>query len=304
MKVISSPADSSAKIARVAMGGNHSSNRVGSTVADSVVLCVLWSASAMGVTLWRVRFVASVIWRNSRMRPNFTANHGPALRRSPGQRPGNFRLPWRQRLAGDPTTIAPTSADPLARRGAGPVGSSAVGGRRTAGGAQLATVAELPDTATVRRLVQQLQALYDQDGTAFQVVELAGGFQLLTRPEFHRWLGRLRQRGQEQRLSGAARETLAIIAYRQPITRADVEAIRGVHCGEILRLLMERGLLRITGRDDSLGLAGAVRHDEEIFADVWVEEFAGLAEGGVRHRSHYVPNNAATVVSGRNRCSS
>jgi segregation and condensation protein B len=161
---------------------------------------------------------------------------------------------WRHRLADDTPRAAQASADPLARDAAlARLEAALLAADEPLPARKLATVADLPDVAAARRLVQQLRELYDQDGTAFQVEELAGGFQLLTRPEYHRWLARLRQRGQEQRLSGAARETLAIIAYRQPITRADVEAIRGVQCGEILRLLMERGLIRITGRDESLG---------------------------------------------------
>jgi segregation and condensation protein B len=118
---------------------------------------------------------------------------------------------------------------------------------------KLVQAAGLPDAATARRLLKRLRALYDADGTAFQVEELAGGYQLLTRPQFHRWLTALRRSGADVRLTAAARETLAIVAYRQPIMRADIEAIRGVHCGDTLRLLMERGLVRIAGRHDSLG---------------------------------------------------
>ncbi len=118
---------------------------------------------------------------------------------------------------------------------------------------RLAAVAGLSDTSETRRLVQRLQELYEREGTAFQVEELAGGFQLLTRPEYHPWLARLRRLGSELRLSPAARETLAIVAYRQPITRADVEAIRGVQSADMLHQLMEKGLVRISGRDESLG---------------------------------------------------
>jgi segregation and condensation protein B len=133
---------------------------------------------------------------------------------------------------------------------------------------RLAHAAGLPDAATARRLVHRLQSLYDTDGSAFQVEELAGGYQLLTRAEYHRWLVRLRRGGLDVRLTPAARETLAIVAYRQPITRADVEAIRGVHCGEILRLLMEKGLIRIAGRHDSLGrpvLYGTTKKFLQVF---------------------------------------
>jgi segregation and condensation protein B len=133
---------------------------------------------------------------------------------------------------------------------------------------RLATAAGLADGVEARRLVRKLQALYDQDGTAFQIEELAGGFQLLTRPEYHPWLVRLRRTGHDLRLSPPARETLAIIAYRQPIMRADIEAIRGVQCSEVLRLLMEKGLIRIAGRHDSLGrpvLYGTTKKFLQVF---------------------------------------
>jgi segregation and condensation protein B len=118
---------------------------------------------------------------------------------------------------------------------------------------RLAAVADLTDVSEARRLVERLRVLYDEDGTAFQVEELAGGFQVLTRPEYHPWLARLRRAGTDLRLTAATRETLAIIAYRQPITRADVEAIRGVQSSDVLHQLMEKALVRIAGRDDSLG---------------------------------------------------
>ena len=133
---------------------------------------------------------------------------------------------------------------------------------------RLASAAGLADAGEARRLVQKLQALYDQDGTAFQVEELAGGFQLLTRPEFHPWLVRLRRGGKDVRLSAAARETLAIVAYRQPVTRADVEAVRGVQCSDVLRQLMEKGLVRIAGRHESLGrpvLYGTTKKFLQVF---------------------------------------
>jgi segregation and condensation protein B len=118
---------------------------------------------------------------------------------------------------------------------------------------KLATVAALPDATSVRGLVDRLRELLAVEGSAFQVEELAGGYQLLTRAEFHPWLARLRQHAPETHLSAASRETLAIIAYKQPITRADIEAIRGVGVSEVLKQLMEKGLIRLAGRDDSLG---------------------------------------------------
>jgi segregation and condensation protein B len=82
---------------------------------------------------------------------------------------------------------------------------------------------------------------------------VAGGFQLMTRRLFSSWLRRLGHVPPELRLSAPALETLAVIAYRQPTPRADIEAIRGVNCGEVIRQLMERDLVRIGSRSEELG---------------------------------------------------
>ncbi len=118
---------------------------------------------------------------------------------------------------------------------------------------KLAQFAGLEDGTRARTLIQRLNAEYDQAGRAFRVEEVAGGYQLLTRRKFSGWLRRLAHVPGEARLSPPALETLAVIAYRQPVLRADIEAIRGVNCGEILRQLMERDLVRISGRSEELG---------------------------------------------------
>ena len=118
---------------------------------------------------------------------------------------------------------------------------------------KLADVAGLVDAAETRAAIERLQKLYDADGSAFQVEEIAGGYQLLTRPVYHAWLARLKRTGHELRLTGAALETLAVVAYKQPIMRAEVEKVRGVACGEVIRQLMEKGLVKVGGRHDSLG---------------------------------------------------
>ncbi|MFM7845537.1 MAG: SMC-Scp complex subunit ScpB [Planctomycetota bacterium] len=120
-------------------------------------------------------------------------------------------------------------------------------------GRKLSQFANLADATEARTLIRRLNQIYDRGGRAFRVEELAGGFQLLSRPEFATWLRRLGHVPAEVRLSAPALETLAVIAYRQPVPRADIEAIRGVNCGEILRQLMDRDLVRIAGRGDDLG---------------------------------------------------
>jgi len=106
---------------------------------------------------------------------------------------------------------------------------------------------------TVRRLIGELREHYDADGRAFTIEELAGGYQILTRPDFAGVVKELTQVSRKHRLSQAALETLAIVAYKQPIIRAEVEDIRGVQAGEVLRNLIEQGLVRIVGRAETLG---------------------------------------------------
>ncbi len=118
---------------------------------------------------------------------------------------------------------------------------------------KLSQYANLADGTEARTLVRRLNDLYDKCGRAFRVERVAGGYQLLTRPHFATWIRRLEHVPRETRLSAPAMETLAVVAYRQPALRADIEAVRGVSCGEILRQLMERDLVRIGGRSDELG---------------------------------------------------
>jgi segregation and condensation protein B len=118
---------------------------------------------------------------------------------------------------------------------------------------KLARLANLADGTEARTLLQNLSDRYDKRGCAFQIVQVAGGYQLLSRREFAAWLRPQEGTEREIRLSPPALETLAVVAYRQPVLRAEVEAIRGVACGEILRQLMDRDLLRIVGRSEELG---------------------------------------------------
>lgn len=108
-------------------------------------------------------------------------------------------------------------------------------------------------TADVRSALDQLREHYDFDGHAVEVVELAGGFQILTRASFAAAVERAQAAQRTPRLSPATLETLATIAYRQPVGRAEVEEIRGVSAGGVLRTLQERGLIEVVGRSEGLG---------------------------------------------------
>ncbi len=133
---------------------------------------------------------------------------------------------------------------------------------------KLAQYARLEDGTEARTIVRQLNQLYDEAGRAFRVEEVAGGFRLLTRRHFAPWLRRLEHIPPQVRLSAPAMETLAVVAYRQPVLRAEIEAIRGVNCGEIVRQLMERDLVRIGGRSNDLGrpyLYTTTKHFLQLF---------------------------------------
>ena len=107
--------------------------------------------------------------------------------------------------------------------------------------------------AQVAAALEQLKVEYVQQNRAFQLIEKAEGWQLATDPGFAKWVRQLFPAPKPTRLSAPALETLAIIAYRQPITRADVEAVRGVNIDGVLQTLMERGLVKIAGRAEIPG---------------------------------------------------
>jgi segregation and condensation protein B len=118
---------------------------------------------------------------------------------------------------------------------------------------KISQLANLADGTEARTLIRRLNDFYDRQGTAFRAEETAGGYQLLTRRKFSGWLRRLVRTHVETRLSAPALETLAVAAYRQPVTRLEIESIRGVACDEMLRQLMDRDLVKIVGRSDDLG---------------------------------------------------
>lgn len=107
--------------------------------------------------------------------------------------------------------------------------------------------------AEIAGAIEQLKIDYIQSERSFTIAEIASGFQLVSRPEYAPWLKKLLDVDRPTRLSPSALETLAIIAYRQPITRVEMESVRGVNVDGVLRTLLERGLVKITGRSELPG---------------------------------------------------
>lgn len=118
---------------------------------------------------------------------------------------------------------------------------------------RLSALLEEASPSEIRAALEELRADCEKEGRGLRVAEVAGGFRLLTRPELDPWVARLAARTGRTRLSQAALETLAIVAYRQPVTRIDLEEIRGVNVEAVLRTLIERDLVTIVGRDEGLG---------------------------------------------------
>ncbi len=146
---------------------------------------------------------------------------------------------------------------------------------------ELAVLDEDSSKAAISAALEELREHYDVDGHGVELVEQGGGWQILTRPEYTEAIERAQMAVRPSRLSAAALESLAIIAYRQPIGRAEIAEIRGVDVGAILKSLLERGLIEVTARGEGLGrplLYGTTPLFLEMFALRHLEELPRVDE--------------------------
>ena len=153
---------------------------------------------------------------------------------------------------------------------------------------ELAALDPDAETEEVVAALAELREHYDDDGHGVEIVEVGGGWQILTRPEYTEAIERAQLAARPPRLSAAALETLALIAYRQPIGRAEIEEIRGVAVGGVLKSLHERGLIEVTGRAEGLGrplLYGTTPLFLEQFALRHLEELPRADELAIALRS-------------------
>jgi segregation and condensation protein B len=136
------------------------------------------------------------------------------------------------------------------------------------------------NAAGARTIVAELRADYDREQRGFELVEVAGGYRIRTRAELADLVSRL-DLERPARLSRAALETLAVVAYRQPVTRGEIEQVRGVDCGPVVRNLLERHLLRIAGHREVPGrpmLYGTTRRFLELFGLASLEDLPSLRD--------------------------
>lgn len=133
---------------------------------------------------------------------------------------------------------------------------------------KIASIMGVGTAKDVRAHIETLNEEYTERAASFRIEEIAGGYQILTLPIFNTWLTKLLRVRQETKLTTAAMETLSVVAYKQPCTRADVEAIRGVAAGDMLNKLREMNLVKIVGRAEDLGrpiLYGTTKRFLEAF---------------------------------------
>ncbi|CUS82019.1 segregation and condensation protein B [Candidatus Kryptobacter tengchongensis] len=105
----------------------------------------------------------------------------------------------------------------------------------------------------IKNFIDELNQEYAERGSAFRIIEIAEGYQFATLPEFAKWIGKLFKEKSKKKLSQPALETLAIIAYKQPISKPEIEAIRGVNVDHIIKTLLEKRLITIVGRAETIG---------------------------------------------------
>lgn len=133
---------------------------------------------------------------------------------------------------------------------------------------RIAQVLGIGTARDVKKQIERLNERYEEVGSAFRILSIAGGFQMFTPPAYDPWLAKLQKAKADTRLTQAALETLAIVAYKQPIIRADIEAIRGVAAGEMLVRLRELKMVKIVGRAEEVGrplLYGTTQRFLEVF---------------------------------------
>lgn len=147
--------------------------------------------------------------------------------------------------------------------------------------AKIAQLLGIGDASDVKRHIETLNQRYEETGASFRIQAIAKGYQVLTLPVYDTWVQKLHKARAESRLSRAALETLAIVAYKQPVLRVGVEAIRGVAVGDMLVRLREMDLIKIAGRAEEIGrplLYGTTKKFLDVFGLASLDDLPKLDE--------------------------
>jgi segregation and condensation protein B len=141
---------------------------------------------------------------------------------------------------------------------------------------QIKTIIEETTAEDIDRAVEELNNDYRRTERTFQIVHVAGGYQMVTHENFAGWVKKLFQGRLKQKLSQAALETLSVIAFRQPVAKPDIEAIRGVNCDGVIRTLLERKLVTIAGRAEGPGKPLLLKTTREFLRHFGVNDISDL----------------------------
>ena len=141
---------------------------------------------------------------------------------------------------------------------------------------QIRTLVENATVEDIQKAVEQLNLAYTQTDRSFHIVHIAGGYQLVTHESYAPWVKKLFQGRIKTKLSQAAMEALSIIAFRQPVSKTEIEAIRGVNCDGVVRTLMERKLITISGRGEGPGKPLLYKTTREFLRYMGINDLSDL----------------------------
>jgi len=158
------------------------------------------------------------------------------------------------------------------------------------------------DTRVIRKLVNELKQEYSDSQRSFDITEVAGGFQFVTSPVYGRWLKKLYNIKQSSYLTGPSLETIAIIAYRQPVTKADIEFVRGVNVDGVISSLQQKGFIKIVGKKDVVGkpfIYGTTPLFLQYFGLNSIEELPVLSEFKAADLEFQKPESSNLILSNK-----
>ena len=159
---------------------------------------------------------------------------------------------------------------------------------------EIKSVLESPDANQIKDVMAELAGGYETQGRALRIKEIAGGYQIVTDPVLAPWLKKLYKTAGADRLSGPSLESLAIIAYKQPATKPEIEAIRGVNVDGVLKTLIEKNLVRILGRRETVGrpiIYGTTQEFLQYFGLNSLEELPKLEEFNFTEKDIELPEH-------------
>ncbi len=167
---------------------------------------------------------------------------------------------------------------------------------------EIKSVLEGPDANEIKGVIAELAGEYETQSRALRIKEIAGGYQIVTDPVLAPWLKKLYKTAGADRLSGPSLETLAIIAYKQPVSKPEIEAIRGVNVDGVLKTLIERNLVKIMGRRETVGrpiIYGITQEFLQYFGLNSLEELPKLEEFNFTEKDIELPEHLQKEEDGQ-----